>query len=129
MRRFLAILLLLTFGSFLSEPLVAASSDQFANLPACCRRNGKHHCTMHNMMQWDLSSTTRVFNPSQKCPFYPKLRMILLVFGHFIQPPARNYIDTSLLNSTIVRTRTRALYRIAFDRSRQKRGPPVSSLS
>src|ERR1041384_748053 len=44
MRRTWAILLLALFSFPLISPAVLAS-DARAKLPACCRRDGQHHCT------------------------------------------------------------------------------------
>jgi hypothetical protein len=66
MRRILAITLLIAFGSPLVLPLLASTPDLQRNLPACCRRNGTHHCN-------GLMSSTGD-NPALKappCPNYP----------------------------------------------------------
>jgi hypothetical protein len=47
MRRALALLLLAVIGSPLITPLLFASAR--ADLPVCCRRDGKHHCAMGGM--------------------------------------------------------------------------------
>ncbi len=44
MRRISAVLLLVLFGVSLLAPAFASEAD--SNLPACCRRAGKHHCSM-----------------------------------------------------------------------------------
>ncbi len=41
-RRVLAVLLMALFGLLAVSPALA--SDPESNLPACCRRAGKHHC-------------------------------------------------------------------------------------
>lgn len=46
-RRCISMLLLLLFGLPFVSSLVAASGlTPDAGVPACCRRNGVHHCTM-----------------------------------------------------------------------------------
>jgi hypothetical protein len=54
-RRLLAISLLLLFSFPLVSPLLALSANPETNLPACCRRDGKHHCQMN--MQRSSAST------------------------------------------------------------------------
>jgi hypothetical protein len=46
-RRAIAFSLMVLFSLTLIAPLFAPDAD--ANLPACCRRNGKHHCMMRMM--------------------------------------------------------------------------------
>jgi hypothetical protein len=49
MRRAIAISLMMLFSWTLIAPFYARDSG--ANLPACCRKNGKHHCAMHTIDQ------------------------------------------------------------------------------
>jgi len=44
LRRISAVLLLILFSFSLLAPALASNAD--SNLPACCRRAGKHHCSM-----------------------------------------------------------------------------------
>ena len=67
MRRILAITLLIAFGSPFVLPLLASTPDAQAALPACCRRNGAHHC--NSTMATGTSGTPAFKAPS--CPFYP----------------------------------------------------------
>jgi hypothetical protein len=46
LRRLLSVLLLAVFGLPVVSPFFAMSTTDVARLPACCRREGKHHCTM-----------------------------------------------------------------------------------
>jgi hypothetical protein len=67
MRRAVAISLMLLFSWTLIAPMLASDTD--ANLPACCRRNGKHHCTMRRMQQ---SGGRQGFTTvADKCPYTP----------------------------------------------------------
>jgi hypothetical protein len=68
MRRALAIALLIAFSSPLVVPLFAATRDPEASLPACCRRHGKHHCSM--MMAMLATDRGPAFQ-APPCPFYP----------------------------------------------------------
>lgn len=67
MRRFSAILMLAIFSFSLMSPLFG--SDPNANLPACCRRNGKHHCAM--AMGVGASQSGPALGNNAKCPMYP----------------------------------------------------------
>ena len=119
MRRALAVVLLTIFSLPLIAPVLASTSDD-AQLPACCRRGGKHHCAM-TMEMTGVPSRFKVV--SEKCPYSP--------FGHapFVVPHpfAAAAIAASANNApgpaAILRA-AEAGYRISADRTRQKRGPP-----
>jgi hypothetical protein len=124
MRRAIAIFLLLIFGSFLSAPSLAASSDPYGNLPACCRRNGKHHCMMR-MMQSDPKAE-QVSAPPQKCPFFPHTRLVIQVRSHALTPRPPVACYAALQSHPACHAQSEAQRCIAFDRSCQKRGPPAA---
>jgi hypothetical protein len=107
------------FGFPLILPAIRVDSE--AKLPACCRRNGKHHCSVPDAAQRHDASGAAV---REKCSQYSGASAI----------PA--YSNATLLNATLafysslvkhpaVHSQTEALQRISFSRSRQKRGPPV----
>jgi len=64
MRRTLALLLIALFSTSLFTPLFAA--DQRPELPACCRRDGQHHCSMPSPA---ASQSTRPA-VQVRCPLY-----------------------------------------------------------
>jgi hypothetical protein len=72
-RRGFSILLVLIFLLGPLATLPAASED--ASLPACCRRNGEHHCAM--AMQGMAAATpvpagaSPVLQAPLQCPYYP----------------------------------------------------------
>ena len=76
MRRLLSILLLLSLGlgpAFVSIPAHALASGwtgkiDEASVPACCRRNGKHHCSMDTT---PASNGEKVLTSSEGCPCLP----------------------------------------------------------
>ncbi|MGO4515456.1 hypothetical protein AB4Y89_06680 [Terriglobus sp. 2YAB30_2] len=49
LRKLFSILLLVAFALPLATPLLAAMQDDDAHLPPCCRRHGKHRCSMGMM--------------------------------------------------------------------------------
>jgi hypothetical protein len=73
MKRILSIFLILMFGlGPLAEALPVRSESR---LPACCRRNGAHHCAMSAAMasmsaQASRSSASYLTAPSH-CPYFP----------------------------------------------------------
>jgi hypothetical protein len=97
-----------------------SSADPDSNLPPCCRRDGKHHCSM--MVSRSHSSSGPLLQTS-RCPSFPTIRVVpsnRLVsltpdagarFAHLI-------VQSASLHFTQPRCRT------PFSRTRQKRGPP-----
>jgi len=124
MRRSIAISLMMLFSWMLIAPLFASSAD--ANLPACCRRNGKHHCMMR-MMEDSTDSKLRFTTVQEKCPYAPAQVMV----SHTQTPTGEQaHLFFAEINAhPALAPQTEAHFRISFSRSRQKRGPPSARLS
>ncbi len=123
MPRIVSIALLLVFSFTLIAPLLALGQTGEANLPACCRKNGKHHCAM-SMVERTVAkkSGTQVGAPPEKCPYGPSS---IATSGH---RPLALVATLSVLGTrdtlpTVI-AQTESKWRISRDRSRQKRGPP-----
>jgi len=117
MRRVLTWLLLAVFGLPTVAPLLAMGQDIEAHIPACCRRNGAHHCTMNT----DQPSKAPAF--SARCPEFPQPTMtapsgVLLALAAPSLP-----VLTSFSTFTAIQ-RAETQYRISRERSHHKRGPP-----
>jgi hypothetical protein len=119
-RRSLAISLLLLFSLPLIAPLLALQAGANGNLPACCRRNGAHHCAMqipNASQQMHLSAV------HERCPAYPKV----------VTSAKRN--DLSFQTSAIliagalvhpsIKIQPATLAQQALYRSQSQRGPPA----
>lgn len=116
-------LVLLTFGLSLAAPLLAAPAE--AQLPACCRRDGKHKCGMMMARQAASSSSSPGFNTlAMKCPFYPKSAPTSAV-THLDALIPQQLFAGSVAQPAAAIAQAEALYRISFARSSQKRGPPA----
>jgi hypothetical protein len=134
-RRFLAITILLLLGLPMVSPLFAMDVDA-ANLPACCRRDGMHHCMMAGMMMSgssagasaapDTGTQPTVAIVTAPCPYGPQgmpgamhrdwtLDTASAVFAGLAAHPAGS-------------PQTESKRRLASLRARHKRGPPVVSL-
>ncbi|HEX4028778.1 MAG TPA: hypothetical protein VHX20_00350 [Terracidiphilus sp.] len=126
MRRSFAILLILFFGLGPLSATLEASDD--ASLPACCRRNGAHHCAMTAEMEamranWQQDSSPAFSAPST-CPYYPGAAAVLT------GPAAALAAAAAALPSL----RTQAYRQAAFhtrilsgpERTRAGRGPPAA---
>jgi hypothetical protein len=126
MRRVPAILLVVLFSYSLMAPALLV--DDESNLPACCRRDGKHHC---GMMAQDMAGTEPA--PSSgpaadalraKCPFFPNGGATLPHSGTALLAAAQTS-GISIAIRTSTPARSEAGYRLSFDRSHPKRGPPT----
>lgn len=68
MRRILSFVLLAAFGFPVVAPVLALGQDVESALPACCRRDGAHHCSMGNMQRPANSAPVA----SERCPSFPQ---------------------------------------------------------
>src|SRR5579862_33070 len=127
MRRVPAVLLLAIFSFSLIGPALFAGAG--ADLPACCRRGGTHHCAMMDMAQdadappSGLSLNTLL----SKCPFFPKGGAVLSGSGAALLAAAQPESRT-VQHHRATPLRPVSRYYLAVDRSHQKRGPPVLPL-
>ncbi|MGB9030480.1 MAG: hypothetical protein WCC27_10205 [Acidobacteriaceae bacterium] len=119
MRRAFAAALVLIFSLPLIAPLLASTPDE-SQLPACCRRNGKHHCAM-SMQMGNIPSRFRVV--SEKCPYSPFAHSPLLRPHPYTSVSAPAASRQTAGPAAIVGA-AEAGYRISADRARHKRGPP-----
>jgi len=131
--RWISILMLALIGAFCAVPLVrAASADSESDLPACCRRDGKHRCAMNDEYLRSRSSDgPDVVSPPQHCPMYPQWTGIAFLRSpfRFAALPTANIFSAGLRSHPACFTQTFALYRISAERSRLERGPPSQQLA
>jgi hypothetical protein len=91
-----------------------------SNLPRCCRRDGKHACS--------LMTQPPGFGPAfqnARCPLYPGGRAVPA------QAKATGATRIAVLRAAVVRYSARQpqseiLCRMSYSRASQKRGPPLS---
>jgi len=112
-RRILAFLLLGLFSFALIAPALSAANAD-SQLPACCRRAGKHHCGQ--------TSGSSGFNAA-RCAHFPQISVIpaptAAVTG------AIQSGKTALIVERSNASRTEAHPQIVHARANQKRGPPT----
>jgi hypothetical protein len=123
-RRVLSFVLLLLFSLPLISPLLALTVGSDANLPACCRRNGAHHCT--RMTRPTASSGVTLSAIPQHCPAFPAV--VTQVQHGNVPFNAASLIFAGIISHPVVKPQTQARARVALDRSCQKRGPPADIL-
>ena len=119
MRRALALILLAGFSFPLIAPLFTSGPDDAA-LPACCRRNGKHHCAMFA----EVENSPRYQTVSGRCPYSP-FSGVALMAPHAFAAHTEALTVTRAAGPAAVVREAEAGHRISFNRSRQKRGPPA----
>jgi hypothetical protein len=123
MRRVPAILLVLLFSFSLIAPALLV--DDQSNLPACCRRDGKHHC---GMMDRDMAETPSSGPAADafhvKCPFFPNGGAMVPECGPALLAASQT-AGVSVASQIADRAQAEAGYRIALNRSHRKRGPPT----
>jgi hypothetical protein len=119
-RRNLAVLLLAVTISPMIGLLLASSPE--SNLPACCRRNGKHHCVMTSS-EPDGSSGPSLY--ARRCPVYPNLNFQLRTRLVCFAPPPHISLGPPVPRPTLILSEL-SFRRETLSRSRQKRGPPTA---
>jgi hypothetical protein len=107
LRKALSILLLAMFCLPAITPLFALQAQEDANLPACCRRHGKHHCmmSMQDRQAMTASQDPQFAAPTEKCPYAPSMVVRGVHLSSFVpQPPGRDHpdrIETADLRNTL----------------------------
>ena len=66
--------------------------------------------------------------PFERCPFFPTSMISTTLQGHTLAMPSSEAFYAALRSHPACSAQIEAYYRISFDRSRQKRGPPALSL-
>jgi hypothetical protein len=117
-------ILLLAFVSFsLISPEVFATSDSTS--PACCRRDGKHHCAAMNKAHQEQPASGPIVKSGRRCASFPTAGVIR-TFSSTILLNASQAFFASILTHPAVHPQTEARQRLSYSRSCQKRGPPIS---
>jgi len=119
--RIIAAVLLLVFAG--NTALPALFADPESNLPACCRRDGKHHCAMMDMAGIDQDDGEAYWKSTpQKCAQFSKSGVSLCAGK--TGPRGTFQVGPIVSSHPTVAAQTEVLYRISHSRSREKRGPP-----
>jgi hypothetical protein len=119
MRRAIAISMMMLFSWMLIAPLLTPGPE--ANLPACCRGNGKHHCMMR--MIRNNGNQKGFTTVSEKCPCC--LASACAVHSVTYKPESAKLFYAEARRHPAYAPQTEALGRISLLRSHQKRGPPA----
>ena len=120
--RIVTIALLLLSAADMAGPFLI--QDAQSALPACCRRDGKHHCTMMDMLEADTDDSPKAV-PS-RCPSFPKHGVAARLNASAAPAPVHSLVSLVFTHPED-KAQAEALYRISYARSRQERGPPLLS--
>jgi hypothetical protein len=120
--RIVTIALLLVSAADLAGPFLI--QDAQSALPACCRRDGKHHCAMMDMLDADTGDSPKAV-PS-RCPSFPKHGVAARLNASAAPAPVQAVVSLVFTHPED-KAQAEALYRISYARSRQERGPPLLS--
>jgi hypothetical protein len=109
-----------------SSMISATTANAQTGILACCRRSGVHHCMSAAEMH-GATKGSQLTSPMGKCPFCPATmdsgsHLSLFVVGN------RDTDLVSLVSHPAGIAQTESKLRISQSRSRQKRGPPVTSI-
>jgi hypothetical protein len=123
LRHLSAILLLIVFSLSPIAPLLGADDD--SNLPACCRRGGKHHCSMirHSGSSSD-SVEGAALNNNGRCPSYPGFAPGTFPIVAGVAPAAASAAVLAARRASCRSFELRVLSSLRL-RAHSKRGPPV----
>jgi len=122
LRHLSAILLLIVFSLSPIAPLLGADDD--SNLPACCRRAGKHHCSMTRHSGANDSVEGAAWNNNGRCPSYPGFALGTFPIVAGIAPAAASAAVLAARRASCRSFELRVLSSLRF-RANSKRGPPV----
>jgi hypothetical protein len=95
-------------------------------LPACCRRDGKHHCAMMAAAPEPLPDT-QIKAEAPVCPFRSQASITAFALAYLPAASATHF--AGLESHPAIHEQTHAALRVSETRSHQKRGPPASVLS
>jgi hypothetical protein len=123
-QRSAAILLLVWFSLSLIPPTLFADAD--STLPACCRKSGKHHCSMAESAPQQQPRGVVMRSVRAKCSLYPAAGAIP-VAGKASTPRLATRFFVDVVSHPTAHAQSEAQYRVSFSRTRQKRGPPSLS--
>ena len=122
MRRALAFLLAALFSFELIAPALLASAA--SDVPACCRRNGKHHCAMADG-SGEAPAGPSVKALESKCPFFPKTAAVS-GYSKTVALSVAPLAGAPSLTGSAIKTPRDNRSRTALRSLVRKRGPPTS---
>ncbi len=115
----LASVLLAAISFMLVPAALFASTD--SDVPACCRKDGKHKCAMSEMGDDNAGPAMR---SSTQCPMFPSHTTAAQACSVVGAPVPLHHSEIHITSFLKSAQQAEAQYRLSFSRTRQKRGPP-----
>ncbi|HVW77635.1 MAG TPA: hypothetical protein VHB45_08480 [Alloacidobacterium sp.] len=108
----------------MSAPLFAATSYSSSNhLPACCRKDGAHHCAA--LVAESGNTAERYASaPAEHCPYFPHAILPANLQVHIFTLPAGGLPSIAAGSYRLSTISDKSQLIVSFDRAQQKRGPP-----
>jgi len=123
MRRFSAMMLGLLLVPILLPLIASPNLRPDSQLPACCRRDGRHHCGMTTSAD-PASQETSIHQQSASCPYRSALRFVRTFVPH---PAPSSAFYAGIIEHPAVHAQVNVQLVVSQVRSHQKRGPPSLS--
>ncbi len=121
LRRASAILIMTLFSATLITPAVFVFSRQ--ELPACCRKDGSHHCSMSGRAGETGEESGAALRASPKCPFFPQTSAATACHDPALPLPAGSFLNL-LARQTEAHAPSQTSYSGWVSHSHLTRGPP-----
>ena len=121
MRRLLAGVMLCVTGLLPVALLFSNGSDAY-QVPLCCRTSGKHRCAMTHPHQESTPGIRSICGDWQLSLPATSTAVSPVV----ILPPSAHLFFAAIVSHPAVQAQTESQFRVSFERSGQKRGPPLS---
>jgi hypothetical protein len=117
-----AILLIVSFSFSLISPILSSNGE--SKLPSCCRRDGKHHCSMMSTTaSGSQESGGEIKGTRTRCPLYPAGKAAP-ASAKATTPRPGFVLEAPVWSHPAAVAQTEARFRLSFGRAWQKRGPP-----
>jgi len=118
-------MLVLLLCSWAMPAIAALKPKSDSDLPACCRRNGKHHCMMSMAERSESANRApAVSGPPEQCPYYPAT--IPGVLGNLFVASAREKNPLPHIEQCVASTQLPAILAVRAENAHLKRGPPLA---
>jgi len=120
-------MLLVLLTSWATPGITALRPKSPNDLPACCRRNGKHHCMMSMSERSQIADRAPAFStPAEKCPYFPAIEFG--VMGNLFVAPTPESALSLYSALPVILAQLLPIFAEPAENAHLKRGPPPAFL-